>query len=193
MAPPPRSISNRKPTHHPPRATSVIQLFMNGGPSQMDLFDPKPVLNRMDGPTVSRESRGDRQPEHGQYRRDDGRASTSSTDTENRACGWPMYSHRRQKWRTRSVSSIPCGPTIPTMTTPCTRFTAADYSWATPRSAPGRSMVWERRNQNLPAYVVLNDPLGPPKNGTRNWTSGFLPPLYQGDQVSSEPGRQFSI
>ena len=35
-------------------------------------------------------------------------------------------------------------------------------------------------NQNLPAYVVLNDPLGPPKNGTRNWTSGFLPPLYQG-------------
>ncbi|MCB1202937.1 MAG: DUF1501 domain-containing protein, partial [Verrucomicrobiae bacterium] len=35
--------------HHPAKATSVIQLFMNGGPSQMDLFDPKPVLNRMDG------------------------------------------------------------------------------------------------------------------------------------------------
>ena len=35
-------------------------------------------------------------------------------------------------------------------------------------------------NRNLPAYVVLNDPLGMPKNGTRNWTAGFLPPLYQG-------------
>ncbi len=35
-------------------------------------------------------------------------------------------------------------------------------------------------NQNLPAYVVLNDPLGQPKNGTRNWTAGFLPPVYQG-------------
>ena len=35
-------------------------------------------------------------------------------------------------------------------------------------------------NQNLPAYVVLGDPLGLPKNGTRNWTSGFLPPVYQG-------------
>jgi hypothetical protein len=35
-------------------------------------------------------------------------------------------------------------------------------------------------NQSLPAYVVLNDPLGIPKNGTRNWTSGFLPPVYQG-------------
>ncbi|MEO1978911.1 MAG: DUF1501 domain-containing protein, partial [Fuerstiella sp.] len=44
-------VYNLKPkrTHHPAQATSVIQLFMNGGPSQMDLFDPKPVLNRLDG------------------------------------------------------------------------------------------------------------------------------------------------
>jgi uncharacterized protein (DUF1501 family) len=35
-------------------------------------------------------------------------------------------------------------------------------------------------NQNLPAWVVLTDPLGPPKNGDRNWTSGFLPPVFQG-------------
>ena len=38
-----------KQPHHTPKATSVIHLFMNGGPSQMDLFDPKPVLNKMDG------------------------------------------------------------------------------------------------------------------------------------------------
>ena len=38
-----------KPTHHRATAKSVIHLFMNGGPSQMDLFDPKPVLNGMDG------------------------------------------------------------------------------------------------------------------------------------------------
>ena len=36
-------------THFPPQAKAVIQLVQNGGPSQMDLFDPKPVLNRMDG------------------------------------------------------------------------------------------------------------------------------------------------
>lgn len=35
-------------------------------------------------------------------------------------------------------------------------------------------------SQNLPAYVVLTDPLGPPRNGTRNWTAGFLPPTFQG-------------
>src|SRR6185503_116764 len=35
-------------------------------------------------------------------------------------------------------------------------------------------------NQNLPAYVVLDDPLGLPVNGIDNWTAGYLPPLYQG-------------
>src|SRR5690606_5391004 len=36
-------------THHPPRANAVIWLFMYGGPSAIDLFDPKPELDRMDG------------------------------------------------------------------------------------------------------------------------------------------------
>jgi hypothetical protein len=35
-------------------------------------------------------------------------------------------------------------------------------------------------NQNLPAYVVLDDPLGMPINGSENWQSGFLPPTFQG-------------
>ena len=35
--------------HLEPKATSVIHLFMNGGPSQMDLFDPKPKLDRLHG------------------------------------------------------------------------------------------------------------------------------------------------
>src|SRR5437660_5483315 len=40
-------------------------------------------------------------------------------------------------------------------------------------------------NQNLPAYVVLDDPLGLPINGVENWQSGFLPPLYQGTRFRS--------
>src|SRR5437667_4726200 len=38
-----------KPPHHTPRAKAVICLFQHGGPSQMDLFDPKPELNKRDG------------------------------------------------------------------------------------------------------------------------------------------------
>jgi hypothetical protein len=40
-------------------------------------------------------------------------------------------------------------------------------------------------NQNLPAYVVLDDPLGLPNNGTQGWQSGFLPPIYQGTRLRS--------
>jgi Protein of unknown function (DUF1501) len=41
-------------------------------------------------------------------------------------------------------------------------------------------------NQNLPAYVVLPDPRGLPVDGIRNWSSGWMPPLYQGMQFRSE-------
>ena len=40
-------------------------------------------------------------------------------------------------------------------------------------------------NQNLPAYVVLDDPLGLPVNGIENWQAGFLPPLFQGTRFRS--------
>src|SRR3954451_23364029 len=38
-----------KPPHHPPKAKSVIWLFMEGGPSHLDLFDPKPALGKLAG------------------------------------------------------------------------------------------------------------------------------------------------
>jgi hypothetical protein len=38
-----------RPPHFPPRAKAVIQLFMHGGPSHVDLFDPKPMLEKYDG------------------------------------------------------------------------------------------------------------------------------------------------
>ena len=40
-------------------------------------------------------------------------------------------------------------------------------------------------NQNLPAYVVLDDPLGLPVNQSQSWQSGFLPPVYQGTRFRS--------
>src|SRR5256885_935142 len=41
-----------RPPHHPARARSVIFLFMEGGPSSIDLFDPKPLLNRLAGQPI---------------------------------------------------------------------------------------------------------------------------------------------
>ena len=42
-----------KPSHFPGKAKSVIQLFMHGGPSHVDLFDPKPMLAKYDGQTFT--------------------------------------------------------------------------------------------------------------------------------------------
>jgi hypothetical protein len=60
------------------------------------------------------------------------------------------------------------------------------------RTIPGRPALgsWVvyglgSENQNLPAYVVLDDPLGLPINGVQNWQAGFLPPLYQGTRLRS--------
>jgi hypothetical protein len=44
-----------RPPQFRPKATSVIHLFMNGGPSQVDLFDPKPILNKFAGSAPSRD------------------------------------------------------------------------------------------------------------------------------------------
>src|SRR5262245_43020903 len=47
--PQPTSPLSPRPPHHTPRAKAVICLFQHGGPSQMDLFDPKPVLAKQQG------------------------------------------------------------------------------------------------------------------------------------------------
>src|SRR5436190_14229298 len=47
--------------------------------------------------------------------------------------------------------------------------------------------------QDLPAYVVLSDPGGLPVDGIRNWTSGWLPAIYQGTQVRSSGTPVFNL
>jgi hypothetical protein len=48
LVPPTYDLHPKQP-HHPPKAQAMISLFMQGGPSHMDLFDPKPELTRLDG------------------------------------------------------------------------------------------------------------------------------------------------
>src|SRR5207253_1965167 len=68
----------------------------------------------------------------------------------------------------------------------------AIYLIQTGKMAPGRPAVgsWVvyglgSENQNLPAYVVLDDPKGLPVNGVENWQAGFLPPTFQGTRFRS--------
>ena len=68
----------------------------------------------------------------------------------------------------------------------------AVYMIQSGKEGPGRPTLgaWTvyglgSENQNLPAYVVLDDPLGLPVNGVENWQAGFLPPTFQGTRFRS--------
>jgi hypothetical protein len=168
-----------KRPHHAPRATSVIQLFMNGGPSQMDLFDPKPVLNRFDGKPFP----GDIE--------ELGNVGTANVGV---TMGGQYPISRRGECGMWMADTLPHTAEmvddiclINSLWTDHPNHDNALYKIHSGRLFMGYPTLgaWSvygmgAENQNLPAYVVLSDPLGLPKNGTRNWTAGFLPPVYQG-------------
>lgn len=168
-----------KPTHHPPRARSVIQLFMNGGPSQMDLFDPKPVLNQLDGQPYP----GDIEEIGNQETADIGVLMGGRYGFHRHGeCG--MWMADVLPHTARHVDDL-C--LINSLWTDHPNHDNALYKIHSGRLFMGHPTLgaWTvyglgSENANLPAYVVLTDPLGLPKNGTRNWTAGFLPPTFQG-------------
>ena len=178
-APSPSFDLTPKKGHHPGKAQSVIQIFMNGGPSQIDLFDPKPVLNSMDGKP---------------YPGNPEDIGNQGTDSIGVMMGgqYPFQQHGQSgMWmadvlpHTAQMADDIC--LINSMWTDHPNHDNALYKIHSGHLFMGYPTLgsWTvyglgSENQNLPAYVVLNDPLGMPKNGTRNWTSAFLPPTYQG-------------
>jgi hypothetical protein len=170
-------------SHFPAKAKSVIHLFMNGGPSQMDLFDPKPELDRRHGESYFNKIAGEvespsaagalmRSPfkfvQHGQ-------------------CG--MWVSDALPHIARHVDDIAL---IRSLYTTNITHEPALYLIQTGHMPTGYPTLgsWVTYGlgsecQDLPAYVVLDDPLGLPVNGIENWQAGFLPPLFQGTRFRS--------
>jgi hypothetical protein len=176
-APAPSDLRPRPP-HFAPRAKAVIHLFMNGGPSQMDLFDPKPMLDRHHG-----EPHFD--PIAGEIEniRDAGALMRSPFRfAQHGRCGmWVSDALPHLAGRVDDLALIR------SMYTTNITHEPAIYLIQSGKMGPGRPSLgsWVvyglgSENQNLPAYVVLDDPLGLPINGVENWQAGFLPPTYQG-------------
>ena len=174
-----------KSPHFEPRAKAVIQLFMSGGPSQMDLFDPKPLLEKHAGepPPPS---------------------ALDSQQRLNRVAGSLMPT--KFKFDKYGKSGIEVSELLPhlatrvddmavvrAMYTTHSNHEPAIFLMHTGRLLPGRPTLgsWVAyglgsENQNLPAYVVLEDPTGLPRCGIQNWQSGWLPPVYQGTRMRSQ-------
>ena len=182
-APPVFDLKAKAP-HFAPKAKSVIHLFMNGGPSQVDLFDPKPTLKRLAGTAPSRElsfaiSNG----------KDAGVLFPSPFEFKNRG-----------KSGIEISSALPhlaeCADDIAvirSMYGEHANHEPALFLMHTGRTIASRPAIgaWVAyglgtENQNLPAYVVLDDPKGLPINGISNWQSAWLPPTYQGTRFRTE-------
>ena len=171
------------PPHVPARAKSVIHLFMNGGPSQMDLFDPKPALEAHHGEAYFNKIAGEIE-----NIKDAGALMRSPfTFARHGRCG--MWVSDALPHLTRHVDDIAL---IRSLYTTNITHEPAVYLIQTGRMISGYPTLgsWVvyglgSECQSLPAYVVLDDPLGLPVNGVENWQAGFLPPHYQGTRFRS--------
>jgi hypothetical protein len=175
-------LKPRQP-HFPAKASSVIHLFMNGGPSQMDLFDPKPMLDKHHGKAYF-----DRIAGEVEFIKDAGALMRSPFKfARHGQCG--AWVSEVMPHLARQVDDLAF---IRSMFTTNLTHEPAIYLIQSGKMGPGRPVLgsWVvyglgSENQNLPAYVVLDDPLGLPVNGVENWQAGFLPPAFQGTRFRS--------
>jgi len=172
-ATPPRR-PDRTP-HSPPRAKNVIFLYMDGGPSQMDTFDPKPRLTRDHGKPFAMRM------EPTQFNDNGATLGSPWAFAPGGQSGLPvsdLFPHLR------SCADHLC--VIRSMVSEFSEHTSANYFLHTGFGLVGRPSAgsWVSyglgtENQNLPGFVVLNGGLIPP-GGVENFGSGFLPAAYQG-------------
>jgi hypothetical protein len=176
-----------KRPHHAPKAKSIIWCFLDGGPSHLDLFDPKPTLNRLHG-----------QPLPASFPK----PMTAMGITANN----PLMGSSR-KFARHGQSGLWVSDWYPEIAQVAdelcvVRSCVADglthvagiLQMNTCSLLPGRPSVgaWSLYGlgsecDNLPGFVVLADGPGEPPGGTQAWSSGFLPSPYAGTRFSEGP------
>src|SRR5438067_5013839 len=165
--------------HHAPRAKSVIQLFMNGGTSQMDTFDYKPELEKRHGQKV------------------DFGIKAAVTSVPGAVMKSP-FAFKQYGQCGRWVSNVfpqvaQCVDDLAFLMAMASKTNVhgpASYMQNTGFLLPGFPCVgaWVsyglgRLADNLPTFVVLPDPKGLPYNQTGNFSAGFLPMDHQGTVI----------
>lgn len=168
-----------KAPHFPAKAKRVLFLFMVGGPSHIDLFDPKPELNRRQGQPLPESV---------------GRPSSQFTKGDS-----PLLGSTR-RFRQHGQSGMWVSDLMPHLATCVDDIAFLKSCWCNSTiHAPamyelhsGRTLMghpslgsWVTYglgsvSDNLPAYCVLPQPEGVPEGGAPCWGAGYLPAVYQG-------------
>ncbi|WP_164100832.1 DUF1501 domain-containing protein [Candidatus Laterigemmans baculatus] len=172
-------LTPKKPPR-PPRATAMISMFMQGGPSHIDLFDPKPELSRLHMKTYTGEIKYDN-------------AAGASSKLYGSPWKFSKYGESGMELselvsNLGSVADDIC--MIRSMHTGVNNHGQSINAMNTGRITAGRPSLgsWMTyalgsEADNLPAFVVLSDPKGLPVLGVDNWRNGWLPSIYQGTVV----------
>lgn len=169
----------QRPTHFPGRAKRVIHFFLNGGPSHVDTFDPKPALDRYAGQSLPETLTTERKtgaafPSPFKFRRygESGLEiseifSRTAEHADDIAVIRSMYAQVPN--HEPSLMLMNCGDS------------------AQPRPSVGSWVLYGMgtENQNLPGFIAMC-PGGLPIKDAENWQAAFLPGAYQGTYVDSQ-------
>ena len=170
-------LAPKKP-HHTPTARSVIWLFMEGGPSHLDLFDFKPTLEKLAG-----------QPMPASFGRPITAMGTASNTLMPSRRVWKRYGQSGiwvSDWYSRTAEHMDDIAVFHSVWADGLNHVGSVCPMNTGAILAGRPALgaWTTyglgsANENLPTFVILTDDkevVGGPKN----WSSGFLPATYQG-------------
>jgi hypothetical protein len=169
-----------KPNHTSPKAKACIFIFMEGGPSQMDLFDPKPTLNKLHGQPLPESLTKDMRFAFIQKET----ATVLGSNQQFKKCGESGMDFSTWLPHIGSCADDIC--MIRSMHTEAFNHHPGQLMMNTGVPTFGRPSMGAWINyglgseaDNLPGYVVLTAGRGT-SGGVSNWSSGFLPSNYQG-------------
>lgn len=169
-----------RPPHFTPRARRVVHLFMNGGPSHVDTFDPKPALDRYHGKALPLENL--------RTERKTGAAMRSPFTF--RRCGQSGLEVSELFARTSAhaddiavIRSLQAE--VPNHEPSLMLMNCGDSRLPRPSAGAWITYGLGSENQNLPGFMVLC-PGGYPIVSTQNWRSAFLPGAYQGTYLDTQ-------
>jgi hypothetical protein len=171
--------------HTPGKAKNVIFLFMEGGPSHLDTFDRKPLLNELAGQKLPSSFKT---PILAMGESNAPLLGTKRTWKQYGQSGlWisDWFEHVAQHADDLAVIRSCVSDGINHAGGVCQMNTGSVFG-GRPSLGAWVSYGVGTVNQNLPGFVVIKDSEGTVVNGVRNWGSGFMPAVHQGVEFSSE-------
>ena len=183
-------LTAKKPPK-PAKAKAMISLFQHGGPSHMDLTDPKPELSKYDGT---------------EYKGEVGYSFVNEASKTLMGSPWKFQKHGQAGTEISELLPHTSG-IVDDLCLIRSMHTGANGHEVSIRyfhgGIPGvlgrpHLASWLLyglgcETENLPAYMVLTDPGGPPVDSTNNWSSGFMPALFQGTVLRPQEPRILNL